>query len=370
MKAFALLFLSRPAFFACILVGVLSFGPSLAAQPTTARKPAPLAPRDTAKVLTIGNSFANDATSFLPQIVESTGRKLVLFRANIGGCSLERHARHLNAALADPSDPEGSPYRNNPEVLGITGKDKVSLPEALAAVVWDFVTIQEWSQRSYKPEYQEPHAKQLIDTIRRLAPKAEIVIHQTWAYREDHPFFQKDDGFTQQKMYDGLRAAYKELSARHGLRILPSGDAMQAARGTPRWQYRPDLDFDFKNPPAGRVPDQKGSLNVGWRWTKDKKGKQVFSLDAIHANVAGRYLTGCVFFEGFYGVDCTGVTFVPDDLTKDDAADLRRIAHSVSPGKCAVTATAAKPAACHRCLTLRDTGTPPMKSAGAAPASF
>jgi hypothetical protein len=332
MKAFAL-FLRRPAFFACILAGILSLGPGLAAQPTAARKPASPVPRDAAKVLTIGNSFADNATSFLPQIVESTGRKLVLFRANIGGCSLERHARHLNAALANPSDPEGSPYRNNPGVLGITGKDKVSLPEALAAVDWDFVTIQEWSQRSYKPEYQEPYAKQLIDTIRRLAPKAEIVIHQTWAYREDHPFFQKDDGFTQRKMYDGLRAAYKELSVRHGLRILPSGDAMQAARGTPRWQYRPDPDFDFKNPPAGRVPDQKGSLNVGWRWTKDKEGRQVFGLDAIHTNVAGRYLTGCVFFEGFYGVDCTGVTFAPDDLTKDDAADLRRIAHSVSLGK-------------------------------------
>ncbi|MDR1010170.1 MAG: hypothetical protein LBM04_03400, partial [Opitutaceae bacterium] len=72
---------------------------------------------------------------------------------------------------------------------------------------------------------------------------------------------------------------------------------------------------------------------VGWRWTKDKEGRQIFGLDAIHANVAGRYLTGCVFFEGFYAVDCADVTFAPDDLPKDDAADLRRIAHSVSLGK-------------------------------------
>ncbi|MDR0901652.1 MAG: DUF4886 domain-containing protein [Opitutaceae bacterium] len=337
MKVFALL-PRRPVFAACILAVVFGFAPGFAAQPDVPGQPAP---RESARVLTIGNSFANDATSFLPQIAGSAGRKLVLFRANIGGCSLERHARHLNAALANPADPEGSPYRNNPGVLGISGRDKVSLPEALAAVDWDFVTIQEWSQRSYKPEYQEPHAGRLIDTIRKLAPRAEIVIHQTWAYREDHPFFQKDDGFTQQKMYDGLRAAYKELSARHGLRILPSGDAMQAARATPRWQYRPDPNFDFKNPPQGQVPGQKGSLNIGWRWTKDKKGKQVFSLDAIHANVAGRYLTGCVFFEGFYGVDCATVTFTPDDLTKDDAASLRAVAHSVSLGKCGMASAAA-----------------------------
>ncbi|AWI10524.1 DUF4886 domain-containing protein [Ereboglobus luteus] len=289
-------------------------------------------PRDAAKVLTIGNSFANDATSFLPQIVESTGRQLVLFRANLGGCSLERHARHLKAALANPDAPEGSPYTNNAKVLGIAGKKKVSLPEALAAVEWDFVTIQEWSQRSFKPEYQEPHAKQLIDAIRKYAPKAEIVIHQTWAYREDHPWYQKGDGLTQRKMYDGLRAAYKELSARYGLRILPSGDAMQAARATPRWTYEPDKNFDFKNPPEGKLPEQKGSLNIGWRW-RVKNGKQEFGLDAIHANTAGKYLTGCVFFEGFFGVDCSQVKFVPEDLPADAAEDLRRIAHSVSLGK-------------------------------------
>ncbi|MDF9828352.1 hypothetical protein M2103_001912 [Ereboglobus sp. PH5-5] len=313
---------------AFVILGVVCLAQNSPAQ-TPPPKPAS---RDAAKVLTIGNSFADNATEFLPQIVESTGRQLVLFRANLGGCSLERHARHLRAALANPDDPKGSPYANNAGVLGIAGKKKVSLPEALAAVEWDFVTIQEWSQRSFKPEHQEPHAKQLIDAIRKLAPTAEIVIHQTWAYREDHAWYQKGDGFTQQKMHAGLRAAYKELSARHGLRILPSGDAMQAARATPRWTYEPDKNFDFKNPPEGKLPGQKGSLNVGWRW-RTKNGRRTFSLDAIHANTAGKYLTGCVFFEGLYGTDCARVRFVPEDLTGEDAADLRRIAHSVSLGK-------------------------------------
>jgi hypothetical protein len=208
-------------------------------------------------------------------------------------------------------------------------------------VDWDFVTIQQASPKSFDASSYEPYASEVIAAVRKFAPRAEIVIHQTWAWREDDARFQKNDGFTQRKMYDDLRAAYQELSARYGLRILPSGDAMQTARGTPRWQYRPDPDFDFKNPPEGRVPEQKGSLNVGWRWGKNKAGKQVFSLDTIHCNTAGRYLTGCVFFEGFYGVDCAAVTFAPDGLAKDDAADLRRVAHSVSPGKCGTACAAA-----------------------------
>jgi hypothetical protein len=68
------------------------------------------------------------------------------------------------------------------------------------------------------------------------------------------------------------------------------------------------------------------------------------------------------------------VTFVPDDLAKDDAADLRRIAHSVSPGKrtvnATITATAANPAACRGLLTLRGTGVPPIRFAAAASAPF
>jgi hypothetical protein len=330
-----------PILAALTLAASLFLLPNLSAQtPAPATTcPAPV-PRAAAKVLTIGNSFADDATAFLPQIAGSTGRKLTLFRANLGGCSLERHARHLRSALANPSGAEGSPYRNDAKVLGISGKDKVSLPEALAAVEWDFVTIQQVSTASFKPETYEPHASEIIAAIRKYAPKAEIVIHQTWAYREDHALFKKDGGFTQQKMYDGLRAACNELSARHGnLRQLPSGDAMQAARATPRWQYQADKNFDFKNPPAGKLPVQKGSLNVGWRW-REKDGRKEFALDAIHCNTAGRYLTGCVFYEGFYAADCTAATFVPQGLAKSDAGDLRQIAHSVSLGKCRKAAAA------------------------------
>ncbi len=288
------------------------------------------APRKSVKLLTIGNSFSNNAISQLPQLAEAGGKELLLGRTSLGGCSLERHAKHLAAALKDPESAEGRPYTNNPAVFGkaLAGRKTVSLPEALAAQEWDFVTIQEWSARSFKPEFQEPYAKQLIEAIRKYAPTAEILIHETWAYREDHSWYQKGDELTQQKMYDGLHAAYRELSARYGgLRIIPSGSAIQAARQTPRWTYKVDPNFDFKNPPEGQLPDQTGSLNVGWTWRK-KDGTQKFGLDAIHVNAAGCYLGGCAFYETIYNDSVPPATaYAPKGMSVEDAAQLREIAH-------------------------------------------
>lgn len=38
------------------------------------------------KLLTIGNSFADSAFKFLPKVAESAGDKVIMDRANIGGC--------------------------------------------------------------------------------------------------------------------------------------------------------------------------------------------------------------------------------------------------------------------------------------------
>ncbi len=47
----------------------------------------------------------------------------------------------------------------------------------------------------------------------------------------------KDGKLNQQSMYEGLKAAYDKLSLRYGLRIIPSGDAYQAARKLPRFTF-------------------------------------------------------------------------------------------------------------------------------------
>lgn len=269
------------------------------------------AERDSLKLLTIGNSFSNDALGFLPQIAEAGGKKLVVGRASLGGCSLERHARHLREALA--GDPKGKAYQGR------------SLPEILSSREWDIVTIQQWSQLSFKPETFQPHADELIAAIRTYVPNAEIVVHQTWAYRDDHPWFQKSDGFTPAKMYEGLTATYKAFADGKGFRVLPVGDAMHLARKTPRWTYVADPEFDFANPPAGQLPNQNGSLYVGWRWTTPKNSSEPkLQLDAIHCNTPGKYIAGAVWYLQLFNTDTIPDSYIPKNLDPEDAADLRR----------------------------------------------
>jgi hypothetical protein len=332
-------------------------------------------PKAQVKLLTIGNSFANDATAYLPAMAKAAGKDLVLFRANIGGCTFERHARHMKAFELDPADPQGRPYRGNvvrslgddvtaPKIAsGGTEVDpkakeapkNYSLREALELEKWDYVTIQQVSNSSFQFETFEPYAGELIAYVRKYAPTAEILIHQTWAYREDCPLYK--DGFDQQKMFDGLVAAYGQLAEKYSLRVVPVGTAMQEARKLPRWTFKyPDPAFNYKEPLPGTLPDQSGSLNVGWTVkkvmvpvetpipagepaaagaataveTKPKKvEKLVASLDFKHCNADGRYLGASVFYGFLFGGKVAENTFVPPVVKTEDAAVLRGIADQV-----------------------------------------
>mgnify|MGYP001256791725 CR=1 FL=1 len=288
------------------------------------------------RVLTIGNSFANDATRYLQELADSQGVQLHVERANLGGCDLEQHHRHLQAYLENPADPEGSPYSSPAKA----GKGKRSLVEALRSQSWNVVTIQQVSWRSFDPDTHEPHARALINVIRRHAPLAEILVHQTWAYRTDHPWFQGDkqpgigegnqvpNPVSQERMHASLAAAYDDLAARYFLRVIPVGDAFQRARSSDAWRFSyPDSEFDYTNPPLGKVPRQAGSLTVGWAWAKNWESGQVeFQRDSNHANEAGCYLGASVWFETITGKKLGADAWHPAALDAEQAASLRTIA--------------------------------------------
>ena len=291
------------------------------------------------KLLTIGNSFANDSISFLPQMAEAGGKKLLIFGANLGGHSLEQHAGYLKAFEADPSDPKGRAYKEKKDPR--TGEKRdFSLREALESAPWDFVTIQQVSTKSFKPETFEPFAGTLVDYIHKYAPAAKILVLQTWSYRQDHPLLAQEK-LTQQTMFEGLRSAYGELARRYGLQILPVGEAMQAARALPQWAFTyPDPNFDFANPKPGTLPVETGSLNRGWYWKKNvATGKDEFLLDAKHCNLTGKYLAAAVLYDFLFS-NVVGNPFVPSEIKPEDAAALRKIAHEAV----AANAVASKPA--------------------------
>jgi hypothetical protein len=300
------------------------------------------------RILTIGSSFAENATQFLPEIARSRGVTITIIKANIGGSDLARHAKHHVAWLKDRSDPEGKPYWDRADPAA----KRHSLVEMLQSGTWDFVTLQQFSGDSDKPETYEPYSGQLIAAVREHAPSARIIVHQTWAYRVDHPLFfssnperqsayerlrlarsrdkvQRPTPITQQAMFEGLRAAYDQLAARYGLLMVPVADAFQLASALPEWRFKhPDPEFDYERPARGTTPKQPGSLIGGWFWHTDRQTGQVsFALDAKHANVAGKYLGACVFFESLTGKNARDIAWRPDELSDSKAESLRLAAH-------------------------------------------
>lgn len=129
-------------------------------------------------VLVIANSFGDDANRYLHQIARAAGVDIQVCTLFIGGCTLDMHYRNLlgNRQAYD--------MRFNGHITGF----KVSIEEALLSREWDVVTIQQGSRKSYKPDSYEPYAATLTDCIHECAPKAKLLVHQTWAYKEgsDH----------------------------------------------------------------------------------------------------------------------------------------------------------------------------------------
>jgi len=314
--AFRLKYFGSRILVGCLLVYVTTL--NFARAQEAGADPAADAP-EPVHLLCIGNSFAIDATAHLRQIAEADGLRIVIDHAYIGGCSLERHWRHATAFENNPNDPEGRPYGP---------KDaRFSLRERLTSRKWDYVTIQQASILSFRLETYEPYASNLAGYVRKHAPEAELLLHQTWAYEADDPLFAKGE-FTQQQMYDRLRDAYRATAEHLGVRLLPVGDAMQLARSTPDWQVGPrDPAYDFDNPIHPNLPKQGPRLTVGYVW-RGSGDKRRLELDAHHASLAGRYLGAAVWFEVLFGRSVVGNSYVPNGLTAQQVRQLQEIAHA------------------------------------------
>ena len=273
------------------------------------------APPKTVRLLTIGNSFSGNATHYLGDLAKAGGNTLVHQPMSIGGAAMEVHWNHIQANEKDPADPNG-----------LYGKK--SLSTTLGSNDWDFVTIQQASIKSHDVDTYRPFATQLQEYVKKHAPKAELLLHQTWAYRVDDPRFSPKaaagEPKTQEEMYSMLSAAYKSIAKELGVRRIPVGDAFHLADTDPAWAYKPDTKFDRSTAAAPALPDQTHSLHAGWRWDS-KTGK--LGMDGHHANTAGEYLGACVWYEVLFKESAVGNTFAPAGLKPEDVKYLQDVAH-------------------------------------------
>jgi len=275
----------------------------------------------TVRLLSIGNSFSANATNHLDDLVAAGGHTLIHRRIVVGGASLELHAEKAQAHETDALDKAG---------LYADGR---SLKQELAAEPWDYVTIQQASIKSHDIATYRPFAAWLGQYVSTHAPKAKLLVHQTWSYRKDDPRFTQPSGkpgepATQEAMHRGLTSAYNQIAAELGARVIPVGDAFFAADSDAQWGYQTDTRFDFQAAKAPALPAQTHSLHVGWRWAKPKGGGKVsLSMDGHHANVAGEYLGACVWYEVLFGETAVGSSYVPKGVAADYARFLQETAH-------------------------------------------
>ncbi|MEH3112213.1 DUF4886 domain-containing protein [Pedobacter terrae] len=269
--------------------------------------------QDTLRLFIIGNSFSQNASAFLPQLAKERGKTLIIGRAELGGHSLEQHWNYVEKAEANADDPGGKPYQ---------GK---SLKMLLGQEKWDIITIQQYSYLSADSSSYYPYANKLVAYVKALQPQARLVVHQTWAYRTDAKKFGRiaegKMAKSQKEMWQKSRAAYHLLAKRIDVRILPVGDAFQVVTNDRKYGFKPDLSFNYEHPTAPNLPDQTHSINIGYYWNKKE-----LVFDPNHANDAGKYLGGLIWYGMLFNDSVKNIRFKPDNVSEAFAQYLRKVA--------------------------------------------
>ncbi len=226
---------------------------------------------DTTRVLFIGNSFTfyNDLPGTVAALAASSGDVVI-------------HASHT---------PGGAAFINHS-----------SSPTALALIdsgVWDYVVLQEQSQRPAFPDAQVevdfyPWAKILADRVKLANPCTRVVFYNTWGYRLGDPM--NCPMYAPLCSYTGmdsvLRLRYDNAADSNGTYIAPAG---------PVWR---------------RLRTAMPSLNL-------------YDADDRHPSPAGSYAAACAVYAVILGKSPTAATY-DATLPATDAALIRGAATAVA----------------------------------------
>ena len=182
------------------------------------------------KLLSIGNSFSQDAQKWLHRMAVANGVELETTNLVIGGCSLYTHWQHVE-------DKESAYYL---EQNGVSCERTVTIDEGLALDDWDVITLQQVSSHSGRPQTFLPYLPDLYNYCREKFPNAKYYWHQTWAYEVDSThgdfhYYNHD----QQEMFRRIQDASELATLLIGVPMLPCGRTIQTLRDTvPAFNYK------------------------------------------------------------------------------------------------------------------------------------
>ena len=169
-------------------------------------------------ILTIGNSFSQDATRYLHQIAKSAGVQFQVVNLEIGGCPLEKHFRNIKA------DAKAYAFEFNGTYTGF----QLSIKEALLNRSWDVITIQQVSTQSPHYHTYQPYLNFCVDYIKEHCPKAKIYLQQVWSYENGGTQLLNWTNFKDtDEMFENTKASYDQAVIDSGAEgVIPSGEVM------------------------------------------------------------------------------------------------------------------------------------------------
>lgn len=240
------------------------------------------------KILSIGNSFAQDTMEHLPAIAKDLGVECCFAYLYIGGCPIAYH--YLSAI----DDLPVYVYRTSSGGEW-SEKKRVRISEAIADQKWDWINIQHGSKDGHC--YTNPifykHLGELVSYVRNCAGEnTKISFNMAWVpepekeHREMVDFYSND----QQKMYDALLEITRNLVASTpGIDLIsPTGVAIQIAR---------------------------------------QSGLSDLTRDGFHVSYGfGRYIAALTFLKALTGLDISRVCWAPEDVSDQMREDAIRCA--------------------------------------------
>ena len=222
------------------------------------------------QLLFIGNSYTgvNNLPQLFSDLSLSLGDSVFVDTYNPGGYTFEMHAVDANT------------------IAKINSRS------------WDFVVLQEQSQRPSFPPAQVaqdvyPYARQLDSLILLNNPCTETVFYMTWGRKYGD---QGNCAFwppvcTFLGMQEELRNSYVQMANDNAALVAPVGRAWQSS------------------------------------WTQDSS-INLWSSDNSHPSIEGSYLAACVFYETILRKSCVNAPFI-SSVTNPNALFLQQVAHQI-----------------------------------------
>lgn len=209
------------------------------------------------RVVSIGNSFSQDAQRYINQIAKNYGERLDVINLYIGSCSLSTHYNNLVE--------DNMAYQL--QFNGVSTDVMVSIKQVLESCP-DVITLQQASKYSVDYKTYKPYLTELYNYAKKVCSNAKILLHETWAYQDGSVKLEELNYTSFNNMFKDVKKAYKKAQKDFEFDgVLPSGSVMQTAI---------------------------------------KLGLEHSHNDGLHASLgAGRYMLGLTWFKVLTGIDIT-----------------------------------------------------------------